>query len=231
MRKLIDLRLFAILWVWLMGLCGSTPIMAQFDEPSRNQWIIDVAYGFGGPVTVPELSYDGYSVETLRDDYDSSTMSKALSISFGVNHRLFHNFYAGVRIGYKYYNYGVSVSIDNKNSWHLDKYGEVNLNFHMATLPIEIGYNHTYSSKNGFNIYVAATPGYCFSSGVSNRSGEGVFGRYFSMSNPDLCIDGSVGLRYFFNHVYAGFAGHFPITESQKHVSGNTYELSLGCKF
>lgn len=227
MRKLINLRLSVILWVCLIALCASTPAMAQFDEPSRNQWFIDVSVGAGTDPEVPMITYDpGHSgTQDFEDVYGYN--STKFGISFGVNRRLFHNFYAGVRIGYKYAEYGTGSFRVTKGKYSSDWY-DVNLSYNTFNLPIEIGYNHTLSNRSGLNIYASVQPGYCIGS-VSNVS-DGPKS-YFSISNPGFCADSSVGLRYFIRHVSVGAATHFPLNDAQKNTGQEIFEFSLGYRF
>lgn len=231
MRKLIALRLFAILWVWLIGLCGSTPIMAQFDsEPMRNQWFVDLSYGFAGKASDISLYHSSSShVRPMLVPRYSDKVS-TISASFGINHRLFHNFYAGVRIGYKYINVPIEGDIlySNNSTERL----EIDVNYHTAILPIEIGYNQTFIRKNGLNVYVALIPSVIFSYSPSEHNIKDSF-----YASPDvLSLDTAFGLRYFINRFCIGAAYHYPINDpingdNQKRIGSQTIEASVGYRF
>lgn len=227
MRKLINLRLSALLWVCLIAMCGSTPIMAQFDEPSRNQWFIEASVGAGTDPEVPMITYDpGYAESQIFEDKYGHNSIK-FGISFGLNRRLFHNFYAGVRIGYKYAEYGTEEFRVKKGGYSSD-WVSLDLSYHTFNLPIEIGYNHTMSNRSGLNIYASVQPGYCV--GSISKVSDGPRS-YFSISNPGFCADSSAGLRYFIRHVSVGVATHFPLNDAQKNTGQEIFEFSLGYRF
>lgn len=228
MRHLINLRLSAILWVWLLGLCVSPPIMAQFDEPSRNQWFIDASIGFGNAATVPELSYNSSYENFSRFDQAHDVLK--FGLSFGVNHRLFHNFYAGVRLGYKYSEYKTHGDVYHKHPV-LGDYFDITLKFHVLNLPMEFGYNHTFTNRSGLNIYAAVQPGYCIGSGCGYGRIRNAKAHNFSVSNPGFCLDGAAGLRYFIRHVSIGAAYHYPLNKGQKNLGREVCEISLGYRF
>lgn len=231
MKQSIILRLSAILWVWLICMCGSLPTMAQFDEPSRNQWFVDFSYGFGDPIA-PDFNYHDKSTDDkLTDNGEAHNVTK-IGLSFGINRRLFHNFYAGVRIGYKYSEYEVTnIEILSKTGKYSKReYLNAKLNYHVLNLPIEIGYNHTLTHRSGLNIYASAQPGYCVAYNMSDRS-DYKAKKNISFSNPGLCLDCSAGLRYFIRHVSIGLAYHHPLNDAQKTVGSETIEFSLGYRF
>lgn len=224
MKQLFNIRLFAILWVGLIAVLNCTPIKAQFDEPSRNQWIIDISYGVSGTAD-PSASYNNYSSNVDIRSISSDDKFSSISASFGVNHRLFNCFYAGIRLGYKYYGNKATGSMYRNygRGWRYDKSLTTDVSYHNAIIPIEIGYNHTYNHKNGLNIFVSATADYCFSVSTSER--------YIDTSKPGLCFDASAGLRYFIRHFYIGASYHYGLNDAQKEMGENSIEASIGFRF
>lgn len=250
MKQSFNLRLLAILWVWLLGFCVSTPVKAQFDEPSRNQWFVDASFGFldGLNNAVPEISYHNksYDIDHISGfDYLSSVFK--FGLSFGLNRRLFHNFYAGVRIGYRYSEY----KVQSGHIYYYHRYGQHNypeemsvydlkMHYHLLNLPIEIGYNHTYSNRSGLNVYISFQPGCRISSSCSMMLDDEKYGpkpdsnfkiEDLGYSKPGLCLDSAAGLRYFIRHVSIGAAYHYPLNYNQKCVGNELLEASLGYRF
>lgn len=220
MKHLFNIRLFAVLWVGLIAVLNSTPIKAQFDEPSRNQWIIDLSYGFAGSASDPEISME-QSYNELRSANNEGLSS--FSISFGVNHRLFKNMYAGVRLGYKYYGNKTDVSYWHSHTY---EYETATAGYHTVMLPIEFGYNHTYNHKNGLNLYISAIPQFPFSAGMGAP-----LSWKCDLKKPAFGLEAAAGLRYFIRHVYIGFSYHKGINYYQKQMGESFVEGSIGYRF
>lgn len=223
-KQLFNCRVLAIICIGVMTLVFSKPSMAQFDEPSRNQWVIDFSYGFTGDSDGKIFRSDdcpSYYSNVSGSTYDFSS----ISISFGLNRRLFHNFYAGARIGYKYYSNGGSVSWYQNRRYDSE---DIHAKHHLLIVPIEFGYNHTFSHKNGLNIYISAIPGFDCAAGVSAKMGHR---SYFATDKPGLCIDTAAGLRYYIRHIYLGLAYHYGVNDAQKIMGKNSIEASIGYRF
>lgn len=229
MKQLFNLRLSAILWIWLIGLSVSLPVKAQFDEPSRNQWFVDASFGLGD-ANMPELSYDEFIGGETFSGFTDADMVYKFGLSFGLNRRLFHNFYAGARLGYKYAEYQSYGRVSRRN-YGSTEYFNIKLTHHVLNLPIEFGYNHTYSHRSGLNIYASVQPGFSVGGGCTYGSERNVRAKNFSFSNPGLCLDCSAGLRYFIRHVSIGAAYHYPLNDAQKTVGSEKIEFSLGYRF
>ena len=224
MKQLFNIRLFAILWVGLIAVLNCTPIKAQFDEPSRNQWMIDVSYGFLGK---PSFNYvDRYGDSNLLNGYSKFS---SISLTLGVNHRLFNNIYAGAHIGFKLSKYTMYSPIFRN--------ADIDQSYGLIILPVEIGYNHTYNHKNGLNIYASAIIGYCVHYGAIDPEDKHHWKAYFddswhsAVNSPKICLDTAIGLRYFIKHFYIGGAYHFAIGDNQKQVEGDHIEASIGFRF
>lgn len=245
MKNSSRFRFFALLWIGFSALACSQPIMAQFDEAPRNFWVIDFSVG-GNLVSSPNVvtNKDKSSYYDVRDFTGDS--GPQLGLTFGLNRRLFGNFYAGIHLGYKYYHTPGNISIYHRglvsNDFKYDKTIEMSVDNHLLALPIEIGYNHTYSHKYGLNVYLSIIPGYCVkgsaNSSDKNYMGQNVSGKHVYESwgdymdvNPGFCVDTALGLRYFIQHFYIGASFHYGINNAQKQLSEMGLLGSIGYRF
>lgn len=233
MKHLSRLRHIVLLWVGVMAIAGTQSLKAQFDEAPRNFWTIDFSVGAGFKNSPDIFATSRYSTEELRHAKGESS-GCPLSITFGWDRRLFSNFYFGIHFGYKYNYEKASGDLYRWRSsyryerWEKDKHIDANLNYHLLILPIEFGYNHSYSHKYGMGAYISIIPGYCMAASASGQIGSH---DDVGINNPGFCLDSAIGLRYYIQHVYLGVSYHYGINAPQKQIDGMGVLGSVGYRF